>query len=76
VHFHHALTWHGSRANRADRPRRACTINYLPDGMRATGPTWRIKVPPGTPMIQSEADFPIVYRAPRLDTDPSDPACF
>jgi|EP01046_Picozoa_sp_COSAG06_P019065 phytanoyl-CoA hydroxylase len=29
VHFHHALTWHGSGANLSDRPRRAHAVHYM-----------------------------------------------
>lgn len=29
VHFHHALTWHGSPANRSGRPRRAIAIHFM-----------------------------------------------
>ena len=29
VHFHHALTWHGSRANSSGRPRRAIALHYM-----------------------------------------------
>ncbi|HLJ54468.1 MAG TPA: phytanoyl-CoA dioxygenase family protein [Chthonomonadaceae bacterium] len=29
VHFHHALTWHGSGANRSARPRRAIALHYM-----------------------------------------------
>lgn len=29
VHFHHALTWHGSHANRSGRPRRAIALHYM-----------------------------------------------
>jgi phytanoyl-CoA hydroxylase len=29
VHFHHALTWHGSHANTSARPRRAIAIHYM-----------------------------------------------
>jgi phytanoyl-CoA hydroxylase len=29
VHFHHALTWHGSHANTSGRPRRAIAIHYM-----------------------------------------------
>ena len=29
VHFHHALTWHGSPDNKSDRPRRAIAIHYM-----------------------------------------------
>jgi phytanoyl-CoA hydroxylase len=31
VHFHHALTWHGSSANLSDRKRRAIAIHYMTD---------------------------------------------
>ena len=29
VHFHHALTWHGSTANTSGRPRRAIALHYM-----------------------------------------------
>jgi len=29
VHFHHALTWHGSGANTSARPRRAIAVHYM-----------------------------------------------
>ncbi len=29
VHFHHALTWHGSGANSSGRPRRAIALHYM-----------------------------------------------
>lgn len=29
VHYHHALTWHGSHANTSNRPRRAIAIHYM-----------------------------------------------
>ena len=29
VHFHHALTWHGSPANKSARPRRAIALHYM-----------------------------------------------
>lgn len=29
VHFHHALTWHGSGANTSGRPRRAIALHYM-----------------------------------------------
>lgn len=29
VHYHHALTWHGSPANRSGRPRRAIALHYM-----------------------------------------------
>jgi phytanoyl-CoA hydroxylase len=29
VHYHHALTWHGSAANTSGRPRRAIALHYM-----------------------------------------------
>lgn len=29
VHFHHAMTWHGSHANQSNRPRRAIALHYM-----------------------------------------------
>lgn len=29
VHYHHALTWHGSHANTSTRPRRAIALHYM-----------------------------------------------
>ena len=34
VHYHHALTWHGSHANTSQRPRRAIAIHYMTDETR------------------------------------------
>jgi phytanoyl-CoA hydroxylase len=34
VHFHHALTWHGSHANTSGRPRRAIALHYMTDETR------------------------------------------
>ncbi|MEO7717713.1 MAG: phytanoyl-CoA dioxygenase family protein [Capsulimonas sp.] len=34
VHFHHALTWHGSSANTSGRPRRAIALHYMGDDTR------------------------------------------
>ncbi|MAE61836.1 MAG: phytanoyl-CoA dioxygenase family protein [Planctomycetaceae bacterium] len=31
VHYHHALTWHGSHANTSGRPRRAIAVHYMTD---------------------------------------------
>ena len=32
VHFHHALTWHGSTANASGRPRRAVALHFMTQG--------------------------------------------
>lgn len=34
VHYHHALTWHGSPANTSDRPRRAIALHYMTEETR------------------------------------------
>ena len=34
VHYHHALTWHGSHANTSDRPRRAIVVHYMTEETR------------------------------------------
>ena len=34
VHYHHALTWHGSHANASNRPRRAIAIHYMTNETR------------------------------------------
>ncbi len=34
VHFHHALTWHGSPDNPSERPRRAIAIHYMTNETR------------------------------------------
>jgi ectoine hydroxylase-related dioxygenase (phytanoyl-CoA dioxygenase family) len=34
VHFHHALCWHGSNANRSNRPRRAIALHFMTDQTR------------------------------------------
>ena len=34
VHYHHALTWHGSHANTSNRPRRAIALHYMTQDTR------------------------------------------
>jgi ectoine hydroxylase-related dioxygenase (phytanoyl-CoA dioxygenase family) len=34
VHFHHALTWHGSNVNTSGRKRRAIALHYMPGDTR------------------------------------------
>ena len=34
VHYHHALTWHGSPDNKSERPRRALAIHYMTQDTR------------------------------------------
>jgi phytanoyl-CoA hydroxylase len=64
VHFHHALTWHGSPINRSSRPRCAYSLHYMPESIRVcTTEDPRIAVPVGSAMTSAGAEFPIVYRA-------------
>jgi len=64
VHFHHPLTWHGSAANRSDRPRRAEAIHYMTDGAcLAESADPRVPLRPGRPLVEAHcASFPVVYR--------------
>lgn len=68
VHFHHALTWHGSPDNKSERPRRAIAIHYMTDETRfvASGNH------PMKPFVEVEdgegmrgAHFPLVWEAKR-----------
>jgi ectoine hydroxylase-related dioxygenase (phytanoyl-CoA dioxygenase family) len=34
VHYHHSLTWHGSPANKSERPRRALALHYMTQNTR------------------------------------------
>lgn len=65
VHYHHALTWHGSQANKSDRPRRAIALHYMTEKtvLNAAGDH------PMKPFVQSgdgekvEGDaFPLVWK--------------
>lgn len=67
VHYHHALTWHGSGANGSGRPRRAIALHYMTDRTRyASGEKPHVKTPlisvePGAPI--SGSPFPQVWPA-------------
>jgi len=37
VHFHHSLTWHGSRANTSTRPRRAIALHFMNETVLKNG---------------------------------------
>jgi ectoine hydroxylase-related dioxygenase (phytanoyl-CoA dioxygenase family) len=65
VHYHHSLTWHGSHANKSDRPRRAIALHYMNErtcysaaGSHPMKPF--ITVADGQP-LQGES-FPVVWR--------------
>jgi phytanoyl-CoA hydroxylase len=63
VHFHHALTWHGSHENRSARPRRAIAIHVMtartvhePKGPHVM--SRHITAKPGEPV--TDAAFPLL----------------
>ncbi len=64
VAFHHCMTWHGSPANKSERPRRAIAVHYMPGhtiySPRRPHPVEQhVTVQPGE--ILSGAKFPVVY---------------
>ncbi|CAN5484920.1 hypothetical protein BH09PLA1_BH09PLA1_05460 [soil metagenome] len=65
VHYHHALTWHGSQANSSNRPRRAIALHYMTDktvldaaGDHPMKPFIRVR---DGEKIEGEA-FPVVWK--------------
>jgi ectoine hydroxylase-related dioxygenase (phytanoyl-CoA dioxygenase family) len=65
VHYHHALTWHGSHANTSGRPRRAIALHYMTQETRyvASGNHVMkayVEVPDGA-LMQGEY-FPLTYQ--------------
>jgi phytanoyl-CoA hydroxylase len=64
VAFHHCMTWHGSPANKTDRPRRAIAVHYMP-GYTIYAPTRghpvekHVRVKPGEVLAGDK--FPVVY---------------
>jgi phytanoyl-CoA hydroxylase len=66
VHYHHALTWHGSHANTSGRPRRAIALHYMTQDTRfvASGEHVMKKfVEVGDGELMSGDHFPLVYSA-------------
>jgi ectoine hydroxylase-related dioxygenase (phytanoyl-CoA dioxygenase family) len=66
VHYHHALTWHGSHANNSTRPRRAIALHFMTHETRyrAAGEHCMkpyVEVADGEPI--TGAHFPLVYAA-------------
>jgi phytanoyl-CoA hydroxylase len=62
VHFHHALTWHGSPENRSTRKRRGYTMFLLPSETRATRAN-KLGLAEGALVTEAAAQRPILYRA-------------
>jgi len=68
VHYHHAMTWHGSNANTSTRPRRAVALHYMTQRTSyvAAGehPMKQfVSVPDGQPI--SGDHFPVVWKKAR-----------
>jgi ectoine hydroxylase-related dioxygenase (phytanoyl-CoA dioxygenase family) len=66
VHYHHALTWHGSHANTSGRPRRAIALHYMTQDTRFVANGQHVmkqfvEVADGD--IMHGAHFPLVYSA-------------
>jgi len=64
VHYHHALTWHGSPANTSNRPRRAIALHFMNEQtlFRANGehPMKPFVHVPNNAPIQGDA-FPLIF---------------
>jgi ectoine hydroxylase-related dioxygenase (phytanoyl-CoA dioxygenase family) len=67
VHFHHALTWHGSSANTSGRPRRAIALHYMTQETRFVASGNHVMKPfvevADGEMMQGE-HFPVVWERP------------
>lgn len=64
VHYHHAMTWHGSPANSSGRPRRAVALHYMTQETRfvASGEHVMkpyVEVPDGE--VMRGQSFPLVF---------------
>jgi len=73
VHYHHALTWHGSHSNTSGRPRRAIALHFMTGETRyvASGEHLMkpfVEVPDGEVMRGSH--FPLVWQAGRTVAAP------
>jgi len=64
VHYHHALTWHGSPANTSTRPRRAIALHYMTNETRYVASGEHVMKPfvavADGEVMQGE-HFPVVY---------------
>lgn len=65
VHFHHALTWHGSHANTSGRPRRAIALHYMTQDTRYVASGQHVMKPfvevADGELMRGE-HFPLVYQ--------------
>lgn len=66
VHYHHALTWHGSNSNRSGRPRRAIALHFMTEATRFVASGEHVMKPfvhvSDGEMMEGE-HFPLVYSA-------------
>jgi len=66
VHFHHALTWHGSNANRSARPRRAIALHFMTQETRYVASGDHVMKPfaeVADGEVMSGAHFPVAWSA-------------
>ncbi|MCS6774971.1 MAG: phytanoyl-CoA dioxygenase family protein [Chloroherpetonaceae bacterium] len=76
VHYHHALTWHGSPENRSQRPRRAIALHYMTQETRyvASGEhVMKSFVTVADGAVLEGAAFPVVYCDERVITPTPEP---
>ena len=66
VHYHHALTWHGSHENKSGRPRRAIALHFMTDETRYVASGEHVMKPfvevQDGELLQGGA-FPVVYNS-------------
>ena len=66
VHYHHALTWHGSGSNTSGRPRRAIALHFMTDETRFVQSGEHVMKPFVHVLdgeVMSGDHFPLVYSA-------------
>jgi len=66
VHYHHALTWHGSNSNRSVRPRRAIALHFMTDATRYVASGEHVMKPfveVADGEVMSGKHFPLLYSA-------------
>jgi phytanoyl-CoA hydroxylase len=66
VHFHHALTWHGSHANVSGRPRRAIAVHLMSEKTRLVAANNHLMKPyaaVGDGEVLAGQHFPLVWSA-------------
>ncbi len=67
VHYHHALTWHGSPANTSARPRRAIALHFMTDETRYVASGEHVMKPfveVADGEVMQGQHFPVVWEKP------------